>query len=461
MKKTIGIVLAVILGLLLIIYLGGVAVFSNYFLPNTYINGKDVSLTPKKELDKTYSKIWDTFSLKLEGRGNKEDVISAKEIDYVEKLKPGQEVPQIPYYWFVASFQDKNYKLEKTRTYDAAKLRRVMDRLHVLNDEDITEPVDAMIGYEEGKGYVIIPEVKGTKIVPSALRDTILKGFEEEKSVLTLDDEGLYADPEITKDNPILINKTASLNKIDSFVITYDFEDRKEDLRGENLVHLHDQMEDGTLVPSEEKVKEYVANLAARYDTYRGTRDFNITGGGTVRVKGGIYGWQTNQVATAQELMKAIKNARTVTLKPVYNMEGMSRSVNDIGNSYVEIDLARQHMWIYKDGQMVTETPVVTGNPNAGNGTPTGVWKVWSKETNRFLTGADYRSYVRYWMPFSWGGHGIHDSSWRSRYGGNYYRGGGSHGCVNTPPSNMKSVYDNVQMGSPVIVYNSATQKIG
>ncbi|MDO5713136.1 MAG: L,D-transpeptidase/peptidoglycan binding protein [Tissierellia bacterium] len=460
MKKTIGIVLTVILGIILAVYIGGVAFFSNYFLPKTYINGKDVSLTKKTELDKTYSKIWDTFQLNIQGRNNKQDKISAKEIDYVEKLKKGQSVPQLPYYWFISSLQDKNYKLEKDRSFNEQKLTQVMGRLHVLHDKDITDPVDAMIGYEEGKGYVIIPEVKGTRIVPQALREKILKGFEEERNVLKLDDEGLYADPEITSDNPILINKTASLNRIDSFILTYDFEDRKEELKGESLVNLHDQQPDGTLVPSEEKVKEYIANLAARYDTYRTTRDFQITGGGTVRIKGGIYGWQTDQVATTAALLQAIQDGKTVTMKPVYNMEAMSRATNDIGSSYVEIDIARQHMWVYKDGQMVTETPVVTGNPYAGNATPTGVGKVWSKEQDRFLTGADYRSYVRYWMPFNWSGCGIHDSSWRSRYGGNIYKGGGSHGCVNTPPANIKTVFNNTVKGTPVVVYNSATQKI-
>ena len=64
-----------------------------------------------------------------------------------------------------------------------------------------------------------------------------------------------------------------------------------------------------------------------------------------------------------------------------------------------------------------------------------------------------YHSHVNYWMPFN-GGQGFHDAPWRSAFGGQIYVNGGSHGCVNMPPSKAKELYSLISKGCPVIVHN-------
>ncbi len=68
------------------------------------------------------------------------------------------------------------------------------------------------------------------------------------------------------------------------------------------------------------------------------------------------------------------------------------------------------------------------------------------------LVGEDYESYVDYWLGFN-GGIGIHDASWRDDFGGDIYQGNGSHGCVNTPFDKVKTIYEHVEVGTPVYVY--------
>ena len=121
------------------------------------------------------------------------------------------------------------------------------------------------------------------------------------------------------------------------------------------------------------------------------------------------------------------------------------------GSTYVEVCLAQQHMWVYKNGRQIASTDVVTGNQGSAD-TPTGYYSIYSKTRSTYLVGPGYRSYVDYWMPF-YGGYGIHDSSWRSSYGGTIYKGNGSHGCVNTPKSSMTTIYQNIPTGTPVIIY--------
>ena len=124
----------------------------------------------------------------------------------------------------------------------------------------------------------------------------------------------------------------------------------------------------------------------------------------------------------------------------------------EVPSTYIEINIAKQHMWYYIKGELYVSTDVVTGN--YGNmDTPKGYWAVNSKASPCELVGDGYVSYVQYWMAFIGGGWGIHDASWRDSYGGTIYMGNGSHGCVNTPYNAVKKMYAKVTIGTPVIVY--------
>ena len=122
-----------------------------------------------------------------------------------------------------------------------------------------------------------------------------------------------------------------------------------------------------------------------------------------------------------------------------------------VPSTYVEVSISQQRMWLFKNGKCIVDTPVVTGNRYTAD-TPKGYFDMYSRATNTVLVGADYASPVDYWMAFS-GGCGIHDASWRSSFGGNIYTYNGSHGCVNTPYSAVKKIYNNTTYGTPVIVH--------
>jgi lipoprotein-anchoring transpeptidase ErfK/SrfK len=55
-------------------------------------------------------------------------------------------------------------------------------------------------------------------------------------------------------------------------------------------------------------------------------------------------------------------------------------------------------------------------------------------------------------MPFN-GGIGIHDATWRRKFGGDIYKRDGSHGCINCPLSLAKTIYENIDVGTPIICY--------
>lgn len=128
------------------------------------------------------------------------------------------------------------------------------------------------------------------------------------------------------------------------------------------------------------------------------------------------------------------------------------RGKNDIGDTYIEVDMTEQKMYYYEDGELILETDIVTGNTGRRMGTPQGVNYVYNKQRNRVLRGQGYASPVKYWVPVK-GAIGIHDASWRSKFGGEIYKTNGSHGCINTPTEIMAQLYESVEIGTPVIMF--------
>nr|MCR4717159.1 L,D-transpeptidase [Lachnospiraceae bacterium] len=85
--------------------------------------------------------------------------------------------------------------------------------------------------------------------------------------------------------------------------------------------------------------------------------------------------------------------------------------------------------------------------------TYTGVYYIIEKRYDTYLKGATWNTHVMYFALFNFSGQGFHDATWRSRFGGNIYVNGGSHGCVNMPYSNAEALYSKLEPGTPVVIY--------
>jgi lipoprotein-anchoring transpeptidase ErfK/SrfK len=132
----------------------------------------------------------------------------------------------------------------------------------------------------------------------------------------------------------------------------------------------------------------------------------------------------------------------------------------------ITISLSEQVIRAYEHGQQVFSTYVTTGRP--GLETDPGSFKVYWK-VSPWTMHSPWPKGSAYWYPDSkvqmvmWfnGGDGIHDASWRSRYGpgtnGPHYdptgEDTGTHGCVNVPYSNMVWLWNWTPTGTPVTVY--------
>lgn len=210
----------------------------------------------------------------------------------------------------------------------------------------------------------------------------------------------------------------------------------------------------GVLMISADHIREWVEQLALQYDTVETTRDFQTTEGRVVQVNYNTYGTQLDVEAEVEFLTEALQYERNEPLvhRPSYLQEGYCRGLDDIGDTYIEVDMGQQHMYYYQDGECLISVDVVTGNAKRRWDTPEGINYVYSKQKNRVLRGEGYATPVKYWMAVV--GHvGIHDASWRKEFGGDIYQKNGSHGCINTPSDVMGELYELVEVGTPVIMF--------
>ena len=256
------------------------------------------------------------------------------------------------------------------------------------------------------------------------------------------------------------LSKWEGVSEFQNFHMTYQFGDREEKIDANIVADWMALDENGNIVFDENNVpvldetiiKEYVAYLSATYNTVGIEREFQATSGDIVKVPGGSYGNEIDEKAEYEFLLNAFLNKQSGTRVPEYTSEAWEKGSNDIGDTYIEVDMGDQHMYYYADGEIVIDTPVVTGNTSRRWDTPAKVCYVYFKQRNRVLRGANYATPVKYWMAVD--GHiGIHDATWRSDFGGEIYKTNGSHGCINTPFEIMTELYDMVELGTPVIMF--------
>ena len=195
-----------------------------------------------------------------------------------------------------------------------------------------------------------------------------------------------------------------------------------------------------------------VKQLASKYNTFGRKRSFKTSSGDTIEIGGGDYGWVVSKKKEKAQLLSDLEGGKPVEREPVYEQTALYRGADDIGNTYIEIDYTKQHMWYYKDGALQMESDFVSGNLARQNGSVDGVYKIVYKQRNATLVGEGYSSPVSYFMPFAYN-IGIHDASWRDTFGGTIYKTSGSHGCINVPPAFAEQLFNAVDKGTPVVAY--------
>ena len=458
-KQIVLIVAGIVIGVLAVIYLAFAFYFHSHFLFHTKINGMDSSCATVSDVEDKIRNGIDGYTLSIEERDGKTETISGKDISVTPQFDGSLEEclkKQNPFGWIASLFKDSEYSMDTMISYDEDELAKVMNDLDCMDSDTQVAPENAKISeYSREDGYTVIPAEYGTTINADALKEAVNNAITNLNEDISLEDSGCYIDPEITEDDEQIKAAADILNQYAGAKITYDFGDEKEELDASEITDWFTVSDDMTVSVDEDKLASYVKELAASHNTAGQDKTLTMTGGGTVTVPGGSSGWKIDQAAEREQLLADIKSGQSVEREPEYSQRANSHGANDYGNTYVEINLTTQHLYFYKNGALVVSSDFVSGKVAADHDTPTGAYFVNSRETNRTLRGEDYESFVNYWMPFN-GGVGMHDATWRSSFGGQIYLRGGSHGCINLPVSAAKTIYENIEVGDAVLVFQTA-----
>ena len=450
------IIVSVLIMLLLLVYIVGMLMCSKGFLPNTYMNGVDIGGMTMDQAAQAVIHEGEVQGLTFVKKNGEEIHFGGEEfgsaISLADDTAFQKAADQNVLLWFVNYFSPAEYKTQLVNTYDETKLANMVRNYNWGS----APPTDAYLQKQADGTYVIVPEDNGDMIDVNTLVDYTLEQVRSGQSTIELEACSCYLTAEKTAAD--LEPALAEANSMMGLTITYDFEDRQEVLESTTIVDWVSSDSEGNVVVDSVAAEAWVqANLADKYDTFVAgyTRTFNSTLQGTIELPlgdYGTYGWKTDVQATAEKLAEYIKAGESVTIEPEYSQIAYRRGTDDIGDTYIEVDITNQHVWYYVDGVLMMDTDCVTGmgiDPECQ--TPTGVFKVWSRERDRDLEGEGYVAPVSFWMPITWTGVGLHDLN-RSAYGGDIYMYNGSHGCINLPLEFAEKLWYAVEVETPVLV---------
>ncbi len=513
-KKT-GTVIAVVALLICVStgYLWGLLRYREIFLPHTTINGVDVSgLTVVQAAERLDGDLrmpeFEIYGSALGEESMLLGKISGRDVAYHNQDTILNVMDQINaqnrFVWPLSVlFGAKTSRsFAVSQVYDEEAFETLVMSLppvrEAMDAGDQADPENAYITCDERTGRYY---VAGGTAVPMIDRETLRQVLltpglvTAEHRQLNLADHQVYKHAEVTAENETLQNAASAANRWLETDLLYDWNTGevrvdREVIRG--MIRMEEQMipvpVGNTSVPEgegangivqyaeteagaepsyeetdylkvtvpvldEEALRAFIREQADEHDTYGRPHTFRMTAGGTITISNMVlYGWQTDVDATAEALLAEIRRGATGEREPHYGSKGYAKGTDDIGNSYIEIDLSDQMLYLYSLGELVLSTPFVSGNVGLGKTTPDGIFSIRSKATNLYLDGPTWHDFVHYWMPY-YKGIGLHDASWRGEFGGDLYLLQGSHGCINLPVEAAGVIYDYAKIGYPVVSF--------
>ena len=460
MKKSIIIsIISILIAVIILIVIIGVYFYYTSFSIGTVVNGVNCSLLSvehaKNNILKEQNKEIKFMLVNLNNDNN------SKEENLKYYTLPKDELEFNINSDILKQELEKQKKQENTKEINSPNLftinennvKKAINVIKQYEEKNMLAPVNASLKVNDNNLVEIESEKYGNKLDFNKAMEYTITNLKKGNTEIDFSP--------ITDINPKILSTNESLNnnkdEINSFLETkIEFELSNgaiATLDKKIMSNWIEQNDSGYYIVNIEKNLPYFVDALDRaVDTEDSVLNFNTTGKGEISAY--VYDMARGSINKGEQLKiikKALEEKKSGKLEIIYEQN----PINYLMKNYVELDITRQKVWVYKNGNLVLQTSCVTGNTSEGNGTPSGVFMLRSKETNVTLTDEKtYSSFVNYWMPFN-GGIGFHDATWRSSFGGNIYKTDSSHGCVNLPYKAAKNLFEIIDYNMPIIVYAS------
>ena len=424
--KVTGMIAAMVLVVAGCAYAGVSYYYTSHFFEGTTINGIDSSNRTAYEVEQEIAKKMEGYSIQVKARDQEPQTIEGTDISYryissgeVLKLLKAQK----PYEWVRGFFEKTTYTASEQTAFDKSKLESEVKALNCAQKENQVAPENAYVSFNDSE-FTIVPETVGSELKVKEAYQMISDAISSDDGEVDLgSNPDAYVKADVTSDSADLQATVDAYNNFARASITYTFGDETVTLDGSTIKNWLQFDEKGQLIQDDASFKQHIVDYVA-------------------------------------QLTQEIQSGAQTTREPVYSMRANSYGVNDLGNTYIEVDLTEQYMWYYQDGNVIFESDIVSGlASDPKRKTPPGIFTLYYKKSPDVLRGTkkpdgtySYEQPVTYWMPFN-GGIGFHDADWQPYFGGDRYLTGGSHGCINMPPDKAGELYNIIQYNVPIVCF--------
>lgn len=466
--KRVLLVLGIIVGAVAIIYLIGALYFSSHFLPNTRVNGEEVSGMSVENLAAHVTEIGTSYKTHVSGDGIDVTIPGSDiGVSYDGEAYGAQAKAQIRNWrWPLELNRQHDYQVDQGITFNKELLASLVGSHVDAVNSNATPPTNATMSYDAGtKAFVVVPDALGTQIDREATIDYVSQGIITLQEDVILGDDQLVQ-PVVHKDDEILAQAIDKSNDMLSKNVVLRIAGKDAETISADLMQKWLSLDAAcNIVVDREAVKTWAqGDLSRKFDTVGSARTYTRPDGKQIQIEGGTYGWSVDGAALSDVIADNLQALNTNPIDVPMNFEAATWNPGgqDWPTRYIDVDLDEQYVRMYDESSnLIWESECVSGNTSAGHGTVTGVFYLMSKESPSWLIGPDYdhdgkedyRTFVNYWMPFEGGGFGLHDATWRGAFGGSIYTYDGSHGCVNLPFDRAQELYEIVNVGDVVVTH--------
>ena len=456
--STIVLISVVAVGFAVYNYFNSAAYDNDKFPANTIINGVDCSKLTYEDAEEKLSSNWNSRYLVI-ALGADGEILSYSDFDYeydliesLSDIRKNNIISAALNYYTGSAFK---VTMPMTISGGGDKFREELLSSKAFDRKDAAESLDAYVDMSN-PDFPIIREIYGTKPDTDKIFEDITAHVERGETRFIYDETKYYSSPSVTSDNPELIAYQKYCRKYLKQQITYQLGEETFTLSPQQIDNLLKDDLSGDV--DKYAVKKFVAKLAKRFDNIGKERTFKSLTGKTITVPPGTYGWQIDQEAEIQQLTADLKSRDDISRKPVYLVSGYGEYSNDMGDTYIDVDISEQTVKYYKEGKLIFSSSCVTGNRLTGTITDVGAYYILNKIRDVVLKGknadgSEYENFVSYWLGINWAGEGFHDATWRGTFGGDIWTYNGSHGCINMPPARMPELFEKAEVGIPVAVH--------
>ena len=269
------------------------------------------------------------------------------------------------------NFREKRqYSLDGYILFDDAMIKTYLESIHELQEENMTTPQDAYIVWNEIE-FAIFEEQLGDVIdFQEALTLTLQRVKSGERLVNFSDIT--YITPDILSEH--LQSEVDSLNAILNTCINFELTDGSVMTLDSEIIKtwVYIDENDKFAFDTEKGILLFVDELAAKISEVNKNMHFVASDSDklvTVNVPSNVRA-QLDKEAQIEDIKLLLGSPNTLNIRPLYDRE----LISDMFGNHIELDLSMQHIWFYKDGKLLVDTPCVTGCVRDGNDTPTGVF---------------------------------------------------------------------------------------